>query len=76
MMIGIVLFPVRPIVDGGFELPTMLGGRSDGIVIVIAVMLAVSLVTVCLRCFVRLQVVKAFGWDDGLMVIAMASSNL
>ncbi|KAL4865736.1 hypothetical protein BDV12DRAFT_174000 [Aspergillus spectabilis] len=49
----------------------MLGGRSEAIVVVIAVMLALSLVTVCLRCFVRLRVVKTFGWDDSLMALAM-----
>ncbi|KAL5338257.1 hypothetical protein BJX70DRAFT_204705 [Aspergillus crustosus] len=35
------------------------------------VLLAVPLVTVFLRCYVRIWLVKAFGWDDGLMVLAM-----
>jgi hypothetical protein len=52
----------------------MLDGRSESLVIVIAVMLAVSLATVCLRCFVRLRITRKFGWDDGLMVLAMVSS--
>jgi cation-transporting ATPase 13A1 len=52
----------------------MVDGRSESLVIVIAVMLAVSLVTVCLRCFVRLRITRKFGWDDGLMVLAMACS--
>ncbi|KAL3486198.1 hypothetical protein BJX62DRAFT_242189 [Aspergillus germanicus] len=49
----------------------MLDGRSESLVIVIAVMLAVSLTTVCLRCFVRLRITRKFGWDDALMVLAM-----
>ncbi|KAL3449888.1 hypothetical protein BJX65DRAFT_294492 [Aspergillus insuetus] len=49
----------------------MLEGRSESLVIVIAVMLAVSLTTVCLRCFVRLRITRKFGWDDALMVLAM-----
>ncbi|KAL2851666.1 hypothetical protein BJX68DRAFT_265910 [Aspergillus pseudodeflectus] len=49
----------------------MLGGRSESLVIVIAVMLAVSLATVCLRCFVRVRITRKFACDDGLMVLAM-----
>ncbi|KAL2831599.1 hypothetical protein BJY01DRAFT_260504 [Aspergillus pseudoustus] len=49
----------------------MLDGRSESLVIVIAVMLSLSLTTVCLRVFVRLRIVRLFGWDDGLMVLAM-----
>lgn len=49
----------------------MVSGRSEAITIVTAVFFGVSLVTVSLRCFVRLRVVRAFGWDDGLMVISM-----
>ncbi|KAL3457264.1 hypothetical protein BJX64DRAFT_280766 [Aspergillus heterothallicus] len=49
----------------------MLTGRSEALVIVIAVMLSLSLATVCMRCFVRLRIVRIFGWDDGLMVLAM-----
>lgn len=33
--------------------------------------LGLSLVTVLLRCYVRIRVTKAFGWDDGLMIIAL-----
>jgi hypothetical protein len=36
-----------------------------------AVMLGVSVVAVAMRCFVRSYVVRAFGWDDTLMVIAL-----
>ncbi|PKX93374.1 putative integral membrane protein [Aspergillus novofumigatus IBT 16806] len=35
------------------------------------VFLCISFIAVALRCFVRLRLVKAFGWDDGLMVLAM-----
>lgn len=36
-----------------------------------AVMLAVSVIAVAMRCLVRSYVVRAFGWDDGLMVVAL-----
>ncbi|EAW14404.1 uncharacterized protein ACLA_074410 [Aspergillus clavatus NRRL 1] len=49
----------------------MLNGRSEAIVIVTAIFLALSLVTVGLRCFVRARVVRAFGLDDWTMVAAM-----
>ncbi|KAH8695577.1 hypothetical protein BGW36DRAFT_299318 [Talaromyces proteolyticus] len=47
---------------------------SQAIIIVTAVFLALSLVTVSLRCFVRLRVVKSFGRDDALMVAAAISN--
>lgn len=50
-------------------------GRSESIFIVTIIFLAISLVAVCLRCFVRLRLVRAFGWDDGLMVAAMVCDN-
>lgn len=53
----------------------MVSGRSEVITIVTAVFFAISLTTVLLRCFVRLRVVRAFGWDDTLMVIAMVGST-
>lgn len=43
---------------------------SEAITVVTAVFLSISLTTVLLRCFVRLHLVRAFGWDDTLMVIA------
>ncbi|KAJ5475617.1 hypothetical protein N7539_007904 [Penicillium diatomitis] len=46
-------------------------GRSKAIFIVTTVFLGLSFIAVCLRCFVRLKLVKAFGWDDCLMVFAM-----
>ncbi|KAJ5820420.1 hypothetical protein N7474_006011 [Penicillium riverlandense] len=39
---------------------------------VAAVFMSVACVSVLLRCYVRGWVVKAFGWDDGSMVLAMA----
>ncbi|KAE8167646.1 hypothetical protein BDV40DRAFT_151875 [Aspergillus tamarii] len=46
-------------------------GNSNAIIIVTAVFLGLSLVAVCLRCFVRLRIVRAFGCDDALIVTAM-----
>ncbi|KAJ5733664.1 hypothetical protein N7493_002450 [Penicillium malachiteum] len=48
-----------------------LEGRSLGIFIVTTIFLGISFIAVCLRCFVRIKLVKAFGWDDALMVFAM-----
>ncbi|RLM02034.1 hypothetical protein CFD26_109157 [Aspergillus turcosus] len=50
----------------------MLNGRSEAIVTATSVFLALSLITVGLRCFVRARVVRAFGLDDWTMVAAMA----
>ncbi|PLB37075.1 uncharacterized protein BDW47DRAFT_107787 [Aspergillus candidus] len=47
-------------------------GSSNAIIITTAVFFGVSLVTVCLRSFVRLKVVKSFGPDDALMIAAAA----
>lgn len=49
----------------------MLDGSSESIAIVASISLAISLVTVLLRCFVRVKIMRAFGWDDRLMVLAM-----
>ncbi|KAJ5289230.1 hypothetical protein N7478_002260 [Penicillium angulare] len=46
-------------------------GGSDSIIITTAIFLNISLVAVSLRCFVRLKIVKAFGYDDALMVAAI-----
>ena len=46
-------------------------GREESIFAVTIVFFALSFITVTLRCFVRLRLVKAFGWDDALMVFAM-----
>ncbi|CAI7609161.1 uncharacterized protein N7487_002112 [Penicillium crustosum] len=48
-----------------------LEGRSQSIFIVTTVFLGISFIAVCLRCFVRIRLVKAFGWDDTFMVCAM-----
>ncbi|KAJ5801962.1 uncharacterized protein N7503_004412 [Penicillium pulvis] len=45
--------------------------RSQAILIVTAVFLAISLIAVILRIFVRTRVVKAFGKDDVFMLLAM-----
>ncbi|OQE36696.1 hypothetical protein PENCOP_c011G05718 [Penicillium coprophilum] len=50
--------------------------RNKAILIVTSVFLAISLLSVILRCFVRTQVVRAWGWDDGTMVIAMALNTV
>ncbi|KAJ6142733.1 hypothetical protein N7471_002186 [Penicillium samsonianum] len=47
-------------------------GGSNAIIITTAVLLGFSLVTVSLRCFTRLKIVKSFGSDDTLMVAAAA----
>lgn len=38
---------------------------------VAATFVSIASITVILRCYVRLRVVRSFGWDDGAMVIAM-----
>ncbi|KAJ5886946.1 uncharacterized protein N7473_009620 [Penicillium subrubescens] len=53
-----------------------LEGRSKAIFIVTTIFLGISFIAVCLRCFVRLKLVKAFGWDDALMVFAMGLNVL
>lgn len=45
--------------------------RSLEVRSVAAVFMSVACVAVMLRCYVRGWVVKAFGWDDGAMVLAM-----
>jgi hypothetical protein len=50
-----------------------LGGRSTTIFVVTTIFLGISFIAVCLRCFVRLWLVRAFGWDDAMMVFAMVS---
>lgn len=40
------------------------------------VVMVISLVTVSFRCFVRWRILKAFGWDDTLMVLAMVINPL
>lgn len=52
----------------------MVNKNGETIIAVTAVFLAISFVAVCLRCFVRLRIVKAFGWDDGAMLLAMVGT--
>ncbi|KAJ5669587.1 hypothetical protein N7462_010657 [Penicillium macrosclerotiorum] len=51
--------------------PMPLEGRSLAIFVVSVVMMVVSFITVSLRTFVRAYIVRAFGWDDTLMVAAL-----
>lgn len=48
--------------------------RSLTVKAVAASFMSVASVTVILRCYVRLCIVKGFGWDDAMMVIAMVRS--
>jgi high-affinity Fe2+/Pb2+ permease len=45
--------------------------RGPQLIAVVAVLLAFSLTATILRCYVRINLVKAFGVDDYLMVFAM-----
>lgn len=53
-----------------------LAGPSLAIFIISMVMMIVSIVAVSMRTFVRLFIVRAFGWDDILMLAALVSSGL
>ncbi|KAL4809962.1 hypothetical protein BDV18DRAFT_150402 [Aspergillus unguis] len=53
-----------------------LEGRSLSIFVVTLVFLILSFISVVLRCFVRLRLVRAFGWDDALMVFGMCLNIL
>ncbi|KAL2827277.1 hypothetical protein BJY01DRAFT_262074 [Aspergillus pseudoustus] len=46
--------------------------RSLAVFAVSAVMLGLSVVAVALRCVVRVYLIRAFGWDDAVMVAALA----
>lgn len=54
----------------------MVNHNGQSIIAVTGVFLAISFIAVSLRCYVRLRVVKAFGWDDGTMVLAMVCPSL
>jgi hypothetical protein len=56
------------------EAPTLDASRSKAVLIVTSVFLAISLISVALRIFVRTRIVRAFGWDDTIMVVAMVST--
>ncbi|KAJ5347065.1 hypothetical protein MYU51_019945 [Penicillium brevicompactum] len=46
--------------------------RNMAIKVVAGLFMSIAAVAVALRCYVRGFLVKAFGWDDGAMVMAMA----
>ncbi|KAJ5759849.1 P-type ATPase [Penicillium odoratum] len=47
-------------------------GRSLALFTIAIVMLCLTIIAVSLRCFARWYLVRAFGWDDTLMVAALA----
>jgi hypothetical protein len=49
--------------------------RSLDVRAVAAVFLSLACLTVVLRCYVRLFIVKAFGLDDGAMALALVSGS-
>jgi hypothetical protein len=51
----------------------MVDNRGPELLAVCSLFAAMSFVSVVLRCYVRLRLVKAFGWDDGFMVLALVS---
>lgn len=53
-----------------------LAGPSLAIFIISIIMMIISIVAVSMRTFVRLYIVRAFGWDDILMLAALVSSWL
>lgn len=48
--------------------------RNMAIKVVAGLFMSIAAVAVALRCYVRGFLVKAFGWDDGAMVMAMVNS--
>jgi hypothetical protein len=51
----------------------MVDNRGPELLAVCSLFVAMAFVSVALRCYVRLRLVKAFGWDDGFMVLALVS---
>lgn len=51
----------------------MVDNRGPELLAVCATFVSMAFVSVVLRCYVRLRIVKAFGWDDGFMVFALVS---
>ncbi|KAJ6032153.1 hypothetical protein N7540_002885 [Penicillium herquei] len=47
------------------------GGHSLAMVTIESVMMGLAIIAVALRCFVRLYIVRSFGWDDSVMVGAL-----
>jgi hypothetical protein len=48
--------------------------RKTAVQTVAAVFLPIAAIAVILRCYVRGWIVKAFGWDDAAMILAMVCS--
>jgi hypothetical protein len=49
------------------------GERTTEVLVSTAVLLAIPCLFVILRCYVRACIVKALGWDDAAMILAMVS---
>ena len=45
--------------------------RGDTIIVINVVFLGLGLILVCLRVYVRTKVIKNFGWDDFLIILAL-----
>lgn len=50
--------------------------RATAVTTVAAVFMSIACVAVMLRIYVRGFLIKAFGWDDTMMVIAMVGLSL
>jgi hypothetical protein len=50
----------------------MVNDKSEAIIIATSIFLALSLIAVGLRCYVRIRLIRAFGADDWAMVLAVA----
>jgi hypothetical protein len=50
--------------------------RSIAVQTVAATFLPIATITVMLRIYVRGWIVKAFGWDDGTMVVALVRDQI
>lgn len=53
---------------------SLVDSQSGTIAIVTAVFFGLSVVAVFLRFFVRLHLIRAFSWDDAIMLVALVSS--
>lgn len=53
-----------------------LEGRGLAIFVISAIFMFITIVTVSLRCFVRSFIVRAFGWDDILMLVALVNKTI
>ena len=49
------------------------GDRSLSVRAVAGTFAVLAWISVSLRSYVRLRIVKSFGWDDGLIVVALVS---